>query len=202
MFLPFFQGMSTGGSLIVAIGAQNAFVLSQSVRRNHHFLAALICMAADVLLISCGVSGVGTAMAANATLQSTAAWGGAAFLCWYGFGSFRSALRPSALVTDRDTARSLRFVIITTLAVTFLNPHFYLDTLILLGSISAQYPEPVRSMFGMGAMTASVIWFALLSLGGQALAPVFARPAAWRVLDTVVGTVMLGLAAMLVQGQI
>ena len=202
MFLPFFQGMSTGGSLIVAIGAQNAFVLSQSVRRNHHFLAALICMAADVLLISCGVSGVGTAMAANATLQSAAAWGGAAFLCWYGFGSFRSALRPSALVTDRDTARSLRSVIITTLAVTFLNPHFYLDTLILLGSISAQYPEPVRSMFGMGAMTASVIWFALLSLGGQALAPVFARPAAWRVLDTVVGTVMLGLAAMLVQGQI
>jgi L-lysine exporter family protein LysE/ArgO len=202
MFLPFFQGMSTGGSLIVAIGAQNAFILSQSVRRNHHLLAALICITADILLISCGVSGVGTAMAANAGLQSAAAWGGAAFLCWYGLGAFRSALRPAGLLTDRETARSLRSVILTTLAVTFLNPHFYLDTLILLGSISAQYPEPARPMFGMGAMTASVIWFALLSLGGQALAPLFARPTAWRVLDTVVGTIMLGLAAMLVRGQI
>ncbi|HKK32654.1 MAG TPA: LysE/ArgO family amino acid transporter [Desulfomicrobiaceae bacterium] len=202
MLLPFFQGMSTGGGLIVAIGAQNAFVLSQSVRRNHHLTAALICMAADILLISLGVSGVGTAIAANAVLQSAAAWGGAAFLCWYGISALRSALRPSALTTDRDTARSLRSVVLTTLAVTFLNPHFYLDTLILLGSISAQYPEPARPMFGMGAMTASVIWFVLLSLGGQALAPLFARPSAWRVLDCLVGTVMFSLAAMLVRGQI
>lgn len=198
MLLPFVEGFGLGGGLIVAIGAQNAFVLTQGVRRNHHVLVALLCAMSDALLISLGVFGVGTAVASSPQLAYWMAWGGAAFLLWYGLGSFRSALRGGHLDTEAGQALPLKAVVLTTLAVTYLNPHAYLDTLVLVGGTSGQFEGTGRYLFGAGAVTASFAWFSTLTLGGRMLEPVFTRPAAWRVLDTVVGCTMWAIAAMLV----
>ena len=125
MFAPFMQGFGTGGGLIVAIGAQNAFVLSQGVRKNHHLIIAMICIFFDVVFITAGVAGFGTAVSANPTLSQWVAWGGAGFLFLYGWGSFRSAMRGGSLDSSNPAVRSLKAVIIATIAVTLLNPHFY-----------------------------------------------------------------------------
>lgn len=195
---PFLQGFAMGGGLIVAIGAQNAFVLTQAVRRNHTLAITLLCCLCDLIFITLGVTGVGAAVAANPVLATAAAWGGAAFLAWYGLGALRSALRPGALTTDAQATGSLRATILALLAVTLLNPHFYLDTVLLLGSVSGHYADQSRYLFGAGAIAASCVWFTTLSLGGRALAPLFAKPAAWRILDALVCTVMWYLAASLV----
>ncbi|KAB1440919.1 LysE/ArgO family amino acid transporter [Pseudodesulfovibrio senegalensis] len=198
MYSVFFEGFGMGGSLIVAIGAQNAFVLSQGVRRNHHLAVALLCTLCDVILISVGISGVGTAVASNPQLGQIAAFGGAAFLFWYGFGALRSAMKGQSLQTDDHAPDSLRAVLALTLGVTLLNPHVYLDTVVLMGSISGQYPATARTLFGLGAMSASLAWFLLLALGGQALAPVFRRPATWRMLDGAVCATMWFLGTRLI----
>lgn len=198
MYSTFFEGFGMGGSLIVAIGAQNAFVLSQGVRRNHHLAVAMLCTLCDVVLISLGISGVGSVVAASPTLGKIAAFGGAGFLFWYGFGALRSAMRRQGLQTDGHAPSSLRAVLALTLGVTLLNPHVYLDTVVLMGSISGQYPEAARPMFGMGAMSASLVWFLLLALGGQALAPAFRKPATWRILDSAVCATMWFLGIRLV----
>lgn len=197
MLLPFIQGFGMGGGLIVAIGAQNAFVLTQGVRRNYHLHVALICAFSDALLISLGVLGMGTAVASSPELARWMGWGGAAFLAWYGFGSFRSAVRGGHLDTQDGQALPLRAVVLTTLAVTYLNPHAYLDTLVLVGGTSGQFEGMGRYLFGAGAVTASFTWFFTLTLGGRLLAPVFTRPMAWRVLDTLVGLTMWIIAASL-----
>ncbi|BBD09223.1 LysE/ArgO family amino acid transporter [Desulfovibrio ferrophilus] len=202
MVSPFIQGMGMGGGLIVAIGAQNAFVLTQAVRRNHTLAITLVCCLCDMIFISLGVTGVGAAVAANPTLTSLAAWGGGLFLLWYGWGAFRSALRGGTLEARGDGAGSLRATLIALLAVTLLNPHFYLDTVVLLGSVSGQFSQDARTLFGAGAITASIIWFSGLSLGGRMLAPVFARPMAWRVLDGLVCLVMWSLAVSLIRPQL
>lgn len=199
MITPFVQGFAMGGGLIVAIGAQNAFVLTQAVRRNHTLAITLLCCLCDVVFITLGVTGVGTAVASNPTLASVAAWGGAAFLVWYGWGALRSAIKGGALHTEDEAAGSLRATVLALLAVTLLNPHFYLDTVVLLGSVSGQYVGDTRYIFGAGAIAASCVWFTTLSLGGRALAPLFAKPISWRVLDGIVCTVMWYLAASLVQ---
>lgn len=196
---PFLLGLGTGGSLIIAIGAQNAFVLSQGVRKNHYIIIPLICFVCDALLISVGVTGTGTLIAANPTLGAVAAIGGAVFLAVYGFSAFRSAARGGSLKTGPAMEKSLKTAVLTTLAVTLLNPHVYIDTVILLGGIAGQFEKTGRIMFGAGACLASVVWFFSLSLGGKALAPVFARPAAWRILDTLVGLVMWGIALSLIR---
>ena len=144
------QGFGTGGGLIVAIGAQNAFVLSQGVRRNHHLIIALICIVCDAVFISAGVAGFGTAVSTNPTLSQWVAWGGAGFLFFYGLRSLRSALRGGSMDISDRTVKTLRAAIITTLAVTLLNPHFYLDTVILLGSVSNQFHGESRLYFWVG----------------------------------------------------
>ncbi|WP_243544566.1 LysE/ArgO family amino acid transporter [Pseudodesulfovibrio tunisiensis] len=191
------QGLAMGGGLIVAIGAQNAFVLTQGVRRNHPLAVALLCILCDAVFISLGVSGVGTAVAANPILGEIAAWGGALFLFWYGWGAMRSAIRGGRLEIGTDQGDTLRRTLAMTLAVTLLNPHFYLDTVVLMGSISGQYPAPDRYWFGSGAITASLIWFACLTLGGGLLAPLFRKAVTWRVLDSVVCLTMWYLALSL-----
>jgi len=202
MLIPFIQGAGVGGGLIVAIGAQNAYVFSQGVRRNHPLPIALLCGFCDSMLILLGVSGVGTLVASNPLLGQVAAWGGALFLLWYGVRSLQSALRGGVLEEDQHTTGSLRAVLGATLAVTLLNPHVYLDTLVLLGGISGQYPADERFLFGAGAMTASFAWFFVLSLGAGLLAPFFRRPIAWRILDSLVFLTMWSIALTLVWGEL
>ncbi len=196
---PFIQGFGMGGGLIVAIGAQNAFVLTQGVRRNHHLAVAGLCIVCDVVLIGLGVTGVGAAVAMSPVLGRVAAWGGAAFLLWYGLGAFRSALKKESMDIGEDSGDTLGRTLLLTLAVTLLNPHVYLDTLVLMGSISGQFGMPDRYVFGMGAATASTAWFLVLSLGGQVLAPVFRRPLTWRILDGLVCLTMWTIAASLIR---
>ena len=194
MMAPFFQGFGTGGGLIAAIGAQNAFVLSQGVRRNHHLIIALICIICDAIFISVGVAGFGGAISGNPELVQWVTWGGAGFLMFYGLGSLRSALRGGRLDTDNPAVASLSAAIISTLAVTLLNPHFYLDTVFLLGSVSSQFHGQNRLYFWVGAVSASTLWFISLSLGGQILAPLFKKQISWRILDSVVCVTMWTIA--------
>ena len=196
--MAFVQGFAIGGGLIVAIGAQNAFVLSQGVRRSYPLTIALICALCDATLILLGVAGVGSLVATSPLLGQVTVWGGAIFLAWYGALSLRSAIRGGTLETDGGRASSLRAVITTTLALTLLNPHVYLDTLVLIGSISGQFTGAQRWVFGAGAISASCLWFLSLSLGAGLLAPLFRKKIAWRVLDGVVCLVMWIIAASLV----
>lgn len=195
MLFEYLQGFGVGAGLIIAIGAQNAFVFAQGVRRNHSGAIALTCSLCDAALIAAGVAGVGTAVAASPELGHWAALGGAAFLGWCGLGALRSMLRGGRLNPEGETATTLRAALAATLAVTLLNPHVYLDTVVMLGAVSGQYPGQGRYAFGAGAATASFAWFFTLALGGRALAPLFTRPAAWRTLDAAVCATMWTIGA-------
>ena len=199
MLAPFIQGFGTGGGLIMAIGAQNAFLLSQSVRKNHHFTVALMCILSDMFLIGLGVFSIGTIVASSPQLKIAATLFGAAFLLWYGFLAFRSALKPGVLTTSNGQARTQRNVVLTTLAVTFLNPHTYLDTVVLMGSLGGQFTGSGKLYFWIGGVTASALWFGTLAFGGQALAPLFRKPSSWRILDGTVCFVMWLIAASLIR---
>lgn len=198
MITPFIQGFGTGGGLIAAIGAQNAFVLSQGVRGNHHLVIACICILCDAIFISVGIAGVGATVSAMPVLAKWVTWGGAAFLLIYGSASLLSAIRGGSLVGEDQAVRSLGAAVLTTLAVTLLNPHFYLDTVILLGSLSSHLEGQDRVVFGAGAISASTMWFISLSLGGQVLAPVFQKQLSWRILDTLVWLTMWSIALSLI----
>ncbi len=200
MLIPLLKGFGTGASLIIAIGAQNAFVLSQGVRKNHILVIPLVCAICDALLITLGVTGLGTLIASNPRLSMAAGIGGAAFLLVYGFNAFRSALRGGSLKATQETTGSLKAAVIMTLAVTLLNPHVYIDTVILLGSVASQFSLSDRGLFAAGACIASFIWFFSLSLGSSMLAPLFEKEIAWRILDTTVGIVMWAIAASLIVG--
>ena len=195
--LSFLQGVGIGGGLIIAIGAQNAFVLSQGVRRNFPIQTAIVCSLCDGLLILIGVSGVGALVATNPLLAQWATWLGALFLVWYGGRSFRSAIQGGSLETTVEAIPSRRKLLLATLALTFLNPHVYLDTIVLVGGFSGQLTQSERYLFGAGAMTASIIWFFSLSLGAGFLAPLFRKPIAWRFLDGFVCLTMWGIALSL-----
>ncbi|ADD67802.1 Lysine exporter protein (LYSE/YGGA) [Denitrovibrio acetiphilus DSM 12809] len=186
----FLTGMGTSAGLIIAIGAQNAYLLTQSVRRNHYVTIAVICAIFDVLFISVGVAGVGTFLNGSPLLMKIAAWGGASFLFFYGLMSFRSAFRKNTMNLLEQTDDSLKKVIVTTLAVTVLNPHVYIDTIVLMGGISAQFESYNRLMFAIGACLSSVIWFYLLAVAGTKLQGIFRKPVTWKLLDGSVGTVM------------
>ena len=182
----------------MAIGAQNAFVLSQGVRGNYHLIIMSICILCDAVFITAGVAGFGAAVTANPTLSQWVAWGGAGFLFFYGWGSLRSAIRGGTLGTNDRPVKSLKSVVIATFAVTLLNPHFYLDTVVLLGSVSSQFYGENRLLFWAGAVSASTIWFISLSLGGRILAPLFTKQLSWRILDSLVCATMWTIAVSLI----
>lgn len=194
-------GFLIGLGLIVAIGAQNAFVLRQGLLRQHVLAVATVCALADALLIAAGVGGLGTLVAASPLLMRLTAWAGAAFLAAYGLRAAWRALHPSALKAAQDSGEAgLAATLAAALAFTFLNPHVYLDTVVLVGSLSAQFEGSARIAYAIGAMAASALWFYGLAYGARLLAPVFARPTAWRVLDGLIALVMGVIALRLVAG--
>ena len=190
-------GFLSGAALIIAIGAQNAFVLRQGIRREHVLPIVLICAGADALLIAAGVAGLGALIQSIPSILDLARYGGAAFLLAYGMGAVRRALQPHQLTIDTHTGTNLGSAIITGLALTFFNPHVYLDTVILLGSLASQRGESGRWTFAVGAATSSFVWFFALGYGARLLAPLFAKPVAWRVLDSLIAVIMLGLGLTL-----
>ena len=197
MFSAALSGFLLGASLIIAIGAQNAFILRQGLLREHVFLLSLICALSDALLITAGVAGLGTLIAQSPTLISVVTLGGAAFLFWYASVAFRRAFHPEVLKAANSGNGNLKVTIGTVLALTFLNPHVYLDTVVLLGGLSARFEGWNRAAYGAGAALASFIWFFGLGYGARLLQPIFAKPAAWRVLDVLIGLVMAGIGLSL-----
>ncbi|MBO4252783.1 LysE/ArgO family amino acid transporter [Streptomyces griseorubiginosus] len=192
-------GFGTGLSLIVAIGAQNAFVLRQGIRRDAVLAVVGICALSDAALIALGVGGVGAVVVAYPGALTAVGWIGGGFLLCYGALAARRVLRPAgdSLRTEGESTRSRRRAVVTCLALTWLNPHVYLDTVFLLGSIAAHRGE-LRWTFGLGAALASLCWFAALGFGGRLLGRFLSRPSAWRVLDGLVAATMITLGGMLV----
>ena len=195
----FIKGMGLGGGLIIAIGAQNAFILRQGLQRQYVLTSVLICGLCDAMLIAFGVAGVGALIANNPSLFAFSKWGGAAFLVCYGIRSAMAAWKPSALSTAAAPIAPPRHaaVIASALAFSLLNPHAYLDTVVLLGSIGGQEIGVGRILFAAGAMLASSLWFFSLGFGARFAAPLFAKPIAWRVLDGIIALVMWAIAASL-----
>ena len=193
-------GFGLGLGLIVAIGAQNAFILKQGLKRQHVFVLCLICALSDAVLIVAGVYGLGYVAGRFALVSDVARYGGAAFLVAYGLRSFRAAFSKSeSLQGAGGDASSLRAAVLVCLAFTWLNPHVYLDTFFLIGTVSTQYADE-RALFALGATAASFAFFFSLGYGARLLAPLCARPAAWRVLDVAIGCVMFAIAASLLRG--
>ncbi|MFC0219324.1 LysE/ArgO family amino acid transporter [Pseudochelatococcus lubricantis] len=197
----FFAGMTMGLSLIVAIGAQNAFVLRQGLRNEHVFAVCLACAMSDAILIVAGVSGFGKAAGWLPWFDPAMRYGGGAFLIWYGARSLRSALRSTEALTVGASAekRDLAKTLLACLAITWLNPHVYLDTVVLLGTISTQFPG-FEVSFAAGAISGSFLFFFSLGYGATRLRPVFARPSAWRILEGVIAAVMWAIAFKLIAG--
>ena len=194
------QGYLVAVSLIMAIGAQNAFVLRQGLRREHVLAVVLVCALSDAVLIAVGVAGFGAASKAAPWLGEAMRWAGVAFLVVYGALRFRAAARGGEALRPSDaSAAPLGQVVMTCLVLTWANPHVYLDTVVLLGSISAQY-APWQLVFGIAAACGSLSFFAALGFGARLLAPVFARPAAWVWLEIGVGATMWAIAAALAFG--
>jgi L-lysine exporter family protein LysE/ArgO len=199
MLQSYLNGLLVAAGLIIAIGAQNAFVLAQSLRREHHLPVAALCVLCDALLIAAGVFGLAALLAQSPLLLGIARWGGAAFLLWLGVQALRRAFSPQALHEAAQRGpRSRRAVLLTALAVTLLNPHVYLDTVLLIGSLGAQ--QAVPGAYALGAASASLTWFFSLALGAAWLAPWLARPATWRLLDLGVAAMMFGVALQLLRG--
>jgi L-lysine exporter family protein LysE/ArgO len=192
------SGFLLGLSLILAIGAQNAFVLRQGLRGEHVFAVCAVCAISDAVLIACGVAGFGALVAVVPWLAPVMRFGGAAFLLFYGLRSLWSAWHSHGVLDPADDVpKSLGTILVTCLAFTWLNPHVYLDTLVLLGSVSTQYVGR-RVEFAIGAMSASLMFFFGLGYGARFLRPLFANPRAWQVLDVFIGLTMMGLAGKLV----
>jgi L-lysine exporter family protein LysE/ArgO len=196
----FVQGLALGLGLIVAIGAQNAFVLRQGLRREHVGTVVLFCALADAVLIVAGVSGMAQALGRSPNLARALALAGAVFLAAYGWQALRRARRAQHLQVARGGAGlSRRAALAQAAAFTLLNPHVYLDTVLLVGSIGAQQPAALRGWFVAGASSASLGWFGLVGYGARWLAPWFGRPRAWQVLDGLIAATMFVLAALLVR---
>lgn len=200
MLAPLFAGLGLGLSLIIAIGAQNAFVMRQGLRREHVLAVVAVCAVSDAVLIGLGVWGLGALVETAGWLLAAVRIAGAAFLTWYGIRSALRAARRNVLDTDAGGSPvRMRTAVLTALALTWLNPHVYLDTVVLLGSISATY-DGGQLWFGIGAALGSVVWFAALGFGSRLLRPLFARPVSWRVLDGLIAAVMFAIAASLLMG--
>jgi L-lysine exporter family protein LysE/ArgO len=195
--LNFWSGLATGLALIVAIGSQNAYVLRCGILRQHVLALVLFCALSDALLILAGIGGAGVLIRGNALLMDLTRYGGALFLASYGLLAARRAWRGSQMQLDTTTEVSLASALIACFGFTFLNPHVYLDTVVLLGSIANQRPDPGRWVFGAGAATGSLLWFSALGFGARYLAPLFQTRLAWRLLDGLIALVMFGLTALL-----
>jgi L-lysine exporter family protein LysE/ArgO len=196
----YITGLSVGLSLIIAIGAQNAFVLRQGIRRQHVFAVSLTCALSDAVLIVIGVTSFQKVVTLLPWVDPVMRYGGAAFLIWYGLKSFYAALRSSgALEVEQATATSFTRTIAMCLALTWLNPHVYLDTVVLLGTISTRFPGH-QFEFAAGAVTGSILFFFMLGYGAAWLRPIFARPQAWRILEAIIGCVMWAIAFKLLRG--
>ncbi|WP_372592753.1 LysE/ArgO family amino acid transporter [Actinotalea sp.] len=192
-------GLLTGLSLIVAIGAQNAFVLRQGIRREHVLAVVAVCALSDALLIAAGAAGLGTLVSGSTTALQAVRVLGAGFLLLLAAAAVRRARRPERLDPAADSPARLGAILLTTLGLTFLNPHVYLDTVVLLGSLSAHHGPDGRWSFAGGAILGSLLWFTALGYGARRLAPVFARPRAWQVLDLLVAAVMVAIAVSLLR---
>jgi L-lysine exporter family protein LysE/ArgO len=193
-------GLGAGLALIIAIGAQNAFVLRQGIRGEHVGLVVLVCMLSDAVLIAAGIFGIGEVIKAVPAVVVVIRLGGAAFLLAYAALAAKRALRPNSLTEGRQQGSlSVKAVLVTVLTLTWLNPHVYLDTVLLLGTLANQHGE-LRWWFGVGAMAGSVIWFSALGFGARLLRPVFAKPGAWRVLDGLIAVVMALLGVKMALG--
>jgi L-lysine exporter family protein LysE/ArgO len=201
LLLPAFtKGFALSAGLIMAIGAQNMFVLRQGLKREHVGPIVVFCASADAILILAGVNGLGAVLSLVPGLSLALSLTGAAFLGWYGVSALRRAASASALVVQEQPALTLGAAMLGAGAFTFLNPHVYIDTVVLMGAVGASVPPAERPYFIIGGASASIAWFTALGFGARLLAPVFARPIAWRVLDTGVGLMMLALAASLLHG--
>lgn len=190
-------GLVTGLGLIVAIGAQNAFVLRQGLARDQVGVIVGICAVSDLLLILAGTAGLGAVIGSHPTALTALKWVGAAYLLWFGVRSLSAARHASALAAS--PARSRGSVVATTLALTFLNPHVYLDTVLMLGNLANQHGATGRWWFAAGASMASILWFGGLGFGARALSGPLGRPRTWQVLDMMIGLVMFTLAVVLVR---
>lgn len=197
----YLNGLLLGAGLIVAIGAQNAHVLRMGLMRQHVGVTVAICIAIDFVLIVLGVAGMGALIQASPLLLAAARWGGAAFLLWYGLRSWRAVLHAEALDAAGAHARITRAqAVARVVALSLLNPHLYLDTVVLLGSIGGAQAPAARPWFAAGAMSASALWFTGLGAGAARLAHVLARPAVWKGIDALTGLTMLVLAWKLASG--
>lgn len=193
-------GFLLGASLIIAIGAQNAYVLRQGLLKEHVFILCMICAVSDAMLITLGVTGFGAVILKAEWTLIGVTFAGAIFLFGYGFKAFQRAFNPEILRAAEVGATSLSGAVVTCLALTFLNPHVYLDTVILLGGISAKYGDEMRFSFGFGAVLASFIWFFTLGYAARLMSRVFQKPVAWRILDSIIGAVMWMIAFSLLNG--
>jgi L-lysine exporter family protein LysE/ArgO len=196
MSSPLLVGFIASFTLIAAIGAQNAFVLRQGIRREHVLPVIAMCTVSDIVLISAGIAGVGALISAHPSALNIAKFGGALFLVGYGLLAARRAWRPSSLSPSEKAPARLIEVLVTCAALTFLNPHVYLDTVVLLGALANEHRDE-RWLFGVGAVTASAVWFVGLGLGARRLAGLFASPLTWRILDGLIAVMMIGLGVSL-----
>jgi L-lysine exporter family protein LysE/ArgO len=196
MSSPLLVGFIASFTLIAAIGAQNAFVLRQGIRGEHVLTVVAVCTVSDILLISAGIAGFGALISAHPSVVDIAKFGGAAFLVGYGLLAARRAWRPSSLTPSESAPARLLEVVVTCLALTWLNPHVYLDTVVLLGALANEHRDD-RWLFGIGAVTASAVWFVSLGLGARRLAGLFATPLTWRILDGLIAVAMIGLGVLL-----
>lgn len=194
--LAFVPGFFTGLSLIVAIGAQNAFVIRQGLARQYVLLVVVICTLSDIALIALGAGGLGRIVQSNASFLEVIRWFGVAYLTWFGIKTLRSVFKKEVLTTSEYSSVSIGKIVRTTLALTWLNPHVYLDTVILLGTVSNQFKEN-RWIFSAGAMLASTLWFAAIGFGAQSAARFMSRPIFWKILDGVIATIMFSIAILL-----
>ncbi len=200
MSTDFWSGLVTGLALIVAIGSQNAFVLRQGIRREHVLPLVLFCALSDALLIAAGIAGAGAVLRGNDILMQITRYGGALFLGAYALLAARRAWAGGHLHVDSQVSSTLAAALAACFGFTFLNPHVYLDTVVLVGSIASQRGETGRWIFGAGACLASLLWFSALGFGARLLGPWFEHVAAWRVLDSLIALTMAALAASLMRG--
>ncbi|HIW07387.1 MAG TPA: LysE/ArgO family amino acid transporter [Candidatus Ignatzschineria merdigallinarum] len=194
----YFEGVLLSAGLIIAIGAQNAYVLKQGIQNNHVFAVATVCFLCDFILMSLGILGVGTFVAKNQLLQLLLAGGGMLYILWFALQSFLSIRHPQRLeLKNTESAGTINMVIVGALAITLLNPHVYLDTVVIIGGIAGTLETEHKPIFLMGVLTSSAIWFYGLAYGARKLAPLFRKPITWQVLNFLIGSMMLFIAYQL-----
>lgn len=194
----YLEGVLLSAGLIIAIGAQNAYVLKQGVQNNHVFAVATICFLCDFILMSLGILGVGTFVAQNQLLQLMLAGAGMLYILWFALQSFLSIRQTQSMDLRRlETPGTIKMAVVGALAITLLNPHVYLDTVVIIGGIAGTLEAEHKSLFLMGVLTSSAVWFYGLAYGAQKLAPVFRKPITWQVLNFLIGLMMLFIAYQL-----